>query len=60
LAHEMGHAATNMILESQNVPLNETPVVEELGLSPRIYPDPPFWWYFGRPAPTKIEQPRRR
>jgi len=60
LAHEMGHAATNMILESQNVSLNETPIVEELGLSPRIYPDPPFWWYFGRPAPTRIEQPRRR
>jgi RHS repeat-associated protein len=60
LAHEMGHAATGMILESQNIPLNENPIVEELGLSPRIYPDPPGWWYWGTSRPTRIEQPRRR
>jgi RHS repeat-associated protein len=71
LAHEMGHAATNVTIEAKgdtgpgqmdNIILNENPVVTELGLSPRTGYTVPSWWYLpfiGYPAPSGVEVPRR-
>jgi hypothetical protein len=66
LAHEMGHAATNVgdtgPGQMDNSILNENPVVTELGLSPRTGYTVPSWWYLpfiGYPAPSGVEVPRR-
>jgi hypothetical protein len=65
LAHEMGHAATNVHDSGpgkmDNVNLNENPVVRELGLRERTAYDIPFWWYLpliGYPKPQGVEMPR--
>lgn len=66
LAHEMGHAATNVgdtgPGQMDNIILNENPVVTELGLSPRTGYTVPSWWYLpfiGYSAPSGVEVPRR-
>ena len=65
LAHEMGHAATNVgdtgPGKMDNVILNENPVAIELGLSPRTGYAMPWWWtlsLIGYPAPSGVEVPR--
>ena len=62
LAHEMGHAATNLgdtgPGRMDNVIVNETPVVLELGLAARTHYDVPSWWLLVYPAPRGVEVPR--
>jgi hypothetical protein len=66
LAHEMGHAATDVgdtgPGRMDNITLDENPVATELGFSPRTGNAVPWWWYLpliGYPAPSGVEAPRR-